>query len=611
MSFDPKSLALYPDEPGVYLMKDASGAVLYVGKAKNLRARLKQYFAEYGDQREMVPYLTAQVVAIDTIVALTEKDALILENNLIKRHRPKYNVLLKDDKTFISLAVTRHKWPMIRLVRYKGKPPKDGAVYFGPYTNALAARATFDLISRLFPLRQCSDAELAARERPCLLFDIKRCIAPCVGKCSEEDYARHVDSAMRLLKGQDKEVVKELQRRMEAASEGLEFEKAEEFLSMIRQIEHVTQVQHVDNPAAKDCDVLGLHREADAVMIALLIFREGKIIGSEHFSFHWIAARDAEVLESFILQHYKYQPGIPSEIFVPCELGQMDALGEILSESAGRKIAIVAPQKGKKRDLVEMGQRNAKALFVREQDARSLKEKMLLDLQETLQLTRFPRRIECFDTSNIAGTDPVASLACFVNGERDKSSTRLFKIKTAATADDYTAMREVLRRHFAREKEKGDFCDLVIVDGGKGQLNLTLEIFVELGIASVDVIALTKEEARHDKGLTQEKVYVPHRKDPLLIDPRSPLLFLLQKIRDEAHRLAIEYHRKRRSKRTISSSLDEIPGIGPAKKKRLLRHFGSVAALKKASVEEIAAVEGISKKDAEAISKFLRSDRKA
>jgi excinuclease ABC subunit C len=609
MPFDPRTLTLYPDQPGVYLMKNAGGLVLYVGKAKNLRARLKQYFSVGGDRREMVPYLTAQVETIDTIVALTEKDALILENNFIKQHRPKYNVLLKDDKTFISLVLTRHKWPMIRLVRYKGKPKDDG-IYFGPYTNALAARQTFDLISRLFPLRQCSDSELASRTRPCLLYDIKRCIAPCVNKCTEEEYGHHVTAATRLLKGQDKEVLKELQRRMEEAAEELEFEKANACLTMIHQIDHVTQVQHVDNPAAKDCDVLGLYREADAVMIALLIFREGKIIGSEHFSFHLIASNDGEVLESFILQYYKYQPKIPAEILVPCELWQAEALGEILSESAGRKVAVLTPQKGKKRDLVEMGLRNAKALFVREQDARSLKEKMLLDLQETLQLTRFPRRIECFDTSNISGTDPVASLASFVHGERDKSNTRLFKIKTAVTADDYTAMKEVLRRHFVREKEKNDFCDLLIVDGGKGHLNLALQVFLDLGIASVDVIAVTKEEARHDKGLTQEKVYVPHSKDPLLIDPRSPLLFLLQRIRDEAHRLAIEYHRKRRSKRTLASALDDIPGIGPVKKTRLLKHFGSVKGIKTATQEELAKV--LNQKDLEVVIRWIsQSDKTA
>lgn len=581
--FDPKSLALYPDQPGVYLMKDDKANVLYIGKAKNLKARIKQYFG--GDQREMIPLLVPQIETIETIITLTEKDALILENNLIKRHKPKYNVLLKDDKTFISLVITRHRWPMIRLVRYKGKPPDDG-IYFGPYTNALAARQTFDLIQKLFPLRQCSDAELATRKRPCLLYDIKRCIAPCVNKCTEDEYAKHVDAAMRLLKGKDKEVLVELKRRMEFASDALEFEKAQDYHQMIHQIEHVTQIQHVDNPAAKDCDVVGMHREGDGVLIALLFFREGKLIASEHFSFHFIASSDAEIIETFLFQNYKNK-AVPSEILVPHELSP--ALAEILN------VSIHAPKKGKKADLIEMALRNAKALFIREQDARSLKEKMLLDLQETLQLTRFPRRIECFDTSNISGTDPVASLACFVHGEKDKSRTRLFKIK--GKPDDYAAMREVLLRHFTREKEKNDFCDLLIVDGGKGQLNVALEVFKELNIASVDVIALTKEEARHDKGLTQERIFVPNRKDPLIIDPRSPLLFLLQKIRDEAHRQAIEFHRKRRSKRTISSALDDIPGIGPIKKKRLLQKFGSVKAIRAASIEELKSVKGITEKD--------------
>lgn len=582
-------------------MKGDKGQVLYVGKAKNLRARIRQYFGT--DQREMIPYLMAQVEEIDTIVALTEKDALILENNLIKRHQPKYNVLLKDDKTFVSLVMTRHEWPMIRQVRYKGKPKNDG-VYFGPYTNALAARQTYDLILRLFPLRQCSDAELASRTRPCLLYDIKRCIAPCVNKCTKEEYEAHVQSAMRLLKGQDKEVVKELKREMNRASEAMEFEKAASLHLMIHQIEHVTTIQHIDNPFAKDCDVVGLYREADAVLIALLLFREGKLIGSEHFSFHRIASDDADILESFLLQHYKYQPQLPREIFTPIELPQSVALEEILAETAGRKISISMPKIGKKRDLIEMAERNARALFIREQDARSLREKRLLDLQETLQLTRFPRRIECFDTSNISGTDPVASLVCFVNGEKDKSRKRLFRIKGTVKADDYTAMREVIRRHFAKEKEKNDFCDLLIVDGGKGQLNLALEVFAELGIASVDLIGVSKEEARHDKGLTQEKIYLPHRKDPILIDPRSPLLFLLQNIRDEAHRAAIEYHRKRRSKRTLASSLDEIEGIGPTKKTRLLKHFGSVKAIRAASAEELKQVEGINKKDIEVLLKW-------
>lgn len=610
MPFDSRDLALYPTEPGVYLMKDSQGMVLYIGKAKNLRSRLKQYFAVSGDEREMIPYLTARIEVIDTIVALTEKDALLLENNLIKRHQPKYNVLLKDDKTFISLLVTKHKWPMLRLMRSKGQPQKKDGLYFGPYTNALAARQIYDLILRLFPLRQCSDAELMSRKRPCLLYDIKRCSAPCMNLCTEEEYQHHVDAAVRLLKGQDKELLRELKIAMDNASARLEFEKAGDLLKMIQQIEHVTTVQHVDNPFAKDCDVLGICRKAGGVILALLQFREGKIVGSEHFSFHLIASDDAELLETFLLQHYRLLPNPPREILLPLPLPGASALEEILSESQGKKISLAVPQKGKKRDLIEMAEKNAQALFAREQDERSLREKMLLDLQETLELTRFPRRIECFDTSHISGTNPVASLCCFTNGERDKSRTKLFRIKEKENSEDYGSMREALLRHFTREKEKGDFCDLLIVDGGKGQLNLALQVFQELAIASIDVIGLAKESARHDKGLTQEKIFLPHRSEPILINPRSPMLFLLQQIRDEAHRLAIGYHRKRRTKTTLTSELDELPGIGPVKRRRLLSYYGSVRALKAASKESLSQVEGLTKKDVERLWVYIKASLK-
>lgn len=602
--FESKSLSLYPTEPGVYLMKDRAGTVLYVGKAKNLRVRLKQYFSA-ADERAMIPFLLSQVETIDTLVALTEKDALLLENNLIKRHRPKYNVLLKDDKTFVSLVLTEHRWPLLQLVRYKGKP-KKGGTYFGPYTNAIAARQTYDLILRLFPLRQCSDGELASRTRPCLLHGMKKCVAPCVKYCTEEEYRSLVERAARLLKGQDKEVVKELKQKMEAASEALEFEKAAELLQLIRQIEHVTSVQHVDNPWGKDCDVIGLYREADAVMIALLLFREGKVVGSEHFSFHQIASDDEELVSSFLVQHYTRQTAWPREIFLPVPLREPEALEELLGEIAGKKVSIAHPKVGKKKDLVEMAFRNAKALFQREEDSRSLKEKRLLDLFETLQLVRFPRRIECIDTSNLSGSDPVASLICFVNGERDKSKMKLFKVKGAS--DDYAAMREVIRRHFLKQKERGDFCDLLIVDGGKGQLQVALEVFQELEIANVDVIALSKEGARHDKGLTQEKIHLPHRKDPILIDPKSAPLFLLQAIRDEAHRVAIEFQRKRRGKRLLSSELDTLEGIGPIKKRRLLLHFGSVKAIRNASAEALKEIKGLNTKDLETLKRWQENN---
>lgn len=593
MPFLPESLNLYPDQPGVYIMKDEAKRVLYIGKAKNLKVRLRQYFTPV-DTREMVPYLVSQIETIDTVVTLTEKDALILENQLIKQHQPKYNVLLKDDKTFVSLMLTKHKWPMLRLVRYKGKPKADG-MYFGPYTNATAARQIFELLIRLFPLRQCSDAELNSRIRPCLLYDIKRCLAPCVGKCTEEAYQTHVQSIVSLLKEKNREIVQLLRKEMEKASENLEFEKAQDILHTLHQLEHILEVQHVQG--IEDCDVLGFYREGSATLIVQLMFRGGHLTASEHFSFHFIASDDAEIIESFLFQHYKYAADLPKEILIPFVIGQNKALEEILSESAGRRISILMPQKGKKEALLEMARRNATSQFVKEQNAKSLKEKMLLDLADALGLTRFPRRIECFDTSNISGHDPVASLVAFEWGEKDKSRSKLFKIKNMEKADDYTAMKQVIHRHFIKAKEKNDFCDLLVVDGGKGQLNLAIEVLEELQIVCVDVIAVGKDEARHDKGLTQEKIFLSHKKEPLLFDPRSPLLFLLQKIRDEAHRTAIAFHRKRRSKRILSSSLDSLQGIGPIKKKRLLTHFGSVKEIRRAKPEELVKVPGITKKD--------------
>ena len=327
------------------------------------------------------------------------------------------------------------------------------------------------------------------------------------------------------------------------------------------------------------------------------MFRDGKIVGSEHFSFHFIASDASEIISSFILQHYKLLSKYPREILISCPISEIKMHEEIVSENASHKVTIIYPQKGRKRDLALMAEKNAQALFIREQDKRSLKEKMLLDLAETLQLRSFPRRVECFDTSNISGTDPVASLVSFTHGELDKSRLRLFKIRDRA--DDYSAMKEVIWRHLSKEKEKGDFCDLLVIDGGKGQLGIAQEVLSELGIISIDLIALTKEDARHDKGLTQERVFIPGRKDPIIIDPKSPMLFFLQKVRDEAHKRAIEYHRKRRAKRTLSSELDDVPGIGPLKKKRLLITFGSIKAIKAASKEELEKVQGITKKDVE------------
>jgi len=501
----------------------------------------------------------------------------------------------------------RHPWPMIRLIRYKGEPKEDG-LYFGPYTSAYSARQTYEILTRLFPLRQCSDEELKRRTRPCLLYSIKRCIAPCVGKCSKEEYDTYVDGAVKFLKGQDKEILKELYADMKKASESQEFEHAAAILRTIRQIEHVIDTTPlVVKVSGKNTDALAIYREGEEVMLIQLLFREGKLVGSEHYSFSNILEDEEDLLSSFILQHYTHQKGLPDEILLPLPLKDADLLSEILADSHKRKkIAILHPQKGEKRSLVEIAEENARAIFHQEKNHLELKEKMLLDLQETLKLNRYPKRIECFDTSNISGTDPVASLVAFTNGERDSKRTRLFKIKTALKGDDYGAMREVLTRHLTRSKQADDLPDLIILDGGKGHLNVGLDVFKELDIASVDLIALAKEEGRHDKGMTAERVFLPEHHDPIHLNPRSSLLFLLQKVRDEAHRKAIGFHRQRRQKRTLTSRLDTVPGIGPVKRARLLRHFGSVEKIKQASDHELSQVKGITQKDIATLKQFLQ-----
>lgn len=584
-----------PKEPGVYLMKDKKGEVLYIGKAKELHKRVKQYFVPGRDGRMMVPFLTSQVTQIDTIVTFSEKEALLLENTLIKRHQPKYNVLLKDDKTFISLSINhKHQWPMIKLVRYRGKPKGNG-LHFGPYTSAFAARQTLDLMTRIFQLRQCSDRELASRSRPCLLYSIKRCLAPCVNKCTKEEYDTEVKRAIEFLKGNNKEIIKQLKKEMEAASDKMEFERAGALKKTIGQIEHVTgNQQSIVRSKGKDCDIFALYHEGKYHIISQLMFREGRLIGADHFKFVELASTDQEIWESFLVQHYQGKTSLPPEMLLPIELKQKEALEEILS------VKIIHPQKGEKRTLIELALKNAKALFSQELS----REELLLDLQETCGLDRCPVRMECFDTSNISGTNLVACMVGFTDGKRDKERTRLFKIKGVDKPDDYGALREVLTRHYTKAKEKDELPDLAVIDGGKGQLNVALEVFRELEIASVDVISLAKEDARHDKGLNFEKIFTPHHKDPIFLSPRSSTLFLLQQIRDEAHRVAITFHRKQRSKRLIQTELDAIPGIGPKKRTLLLKHFGSVKQIKQAKRDELAKLKGLSARDLDAIEKF-------
>ncbi|MFA6916666.1 MAG: excinuclease ABC subunit UvrC [Parachlamydiales bacterium] len=606
--FDTALLDKFPHLPGVYIMKNRGEAVIYVGKAKDLKQRVKQYFVPGRDGRTMVPFLVGQVFKIETIVVRSEKEALLLENTLIKQHKPKFNALLKDDKTYIAIRINyRHAWPDLQVVRIKGKP-LDDALYFGPYTSAYAARNTVDLLQRLFPLRQCSDAEFARRNRPCILYGLKRCIAPCVGRCSVEEYRTFVDKTISFLKGHNKEIARELEKAMIKSAEALDFEAAAAYQRTLLQIEATIQQQHVDMPQGGDADLIGIYREADEVVLCQMFVRGGKLIGSKMYPFSNTVQEDSEIIESFLLQHYDAEIAPAKEILLAEPLGEAAIIADILTNLHGYKVDVYQPQRGAKKSLAELAKINAHNAFKQEKDAAALKEKILLSLKETLRLQHYPKRIECFDNSHLSGSQLVSVLVAYTNGFKDSSRYRTYKSKDVVGADDYGAMKEVLLRRYKKAKEEDDLPDLVIIDGGKGHLNVALRVFEELNIISVEVIGIAKDDSRHDKGGTQEQIFLPNIKDPVLLKKNSPLLFLLQEIRDEAHRFAINFQKKQRSKKLVKSTLDDIEGIGPVKKKALLLHFGSVKAIKAAALQDLAAVSGISDVIAKQVYDFFRTN---
>lgn len=599
MTFDPARLSVYPTQPGVYLMKETNGTVIYVGKANNLRNRLRQYFMKGGDGRDIIPFLVADIAAIDVTVVGSEKEALILENTLIKKFKPKYNALLKDDRSFIALKIrTRHPWPIVELVRSKGKPKGDG-LYFGPYTNAFAARQTLDLLQRLFPLRQCSDQELLRRTRPCILYDMKRCIAPCVKKCSHEEYDLFVEGTIKFLRGQAEEVIEPLKRAMENASEKLNFEEAQALYTTIRQVESTLERQKAYKLLGGDTDALALFRQGEEIVLSQVSVRMGRLQGATPYSFSNIAEEDHELIANFILQHYEPLEEKPKEILLPFEIADCKSLEEILG------IRINMPKRGDKKGLVDMAFINAEATFKREKDQQELQEKALIELQEKLHLSRFPEYIECFDNSNFSGSEAVSALVTFKGGVKYSAGYRKYKIRVADSSDDYGMLREALSRRYRKGKEEETLPDLLVIDGGKGHLSMAIKVLESLDIASVDVIGVAKEEGRHDKGITQEQIFLRNVKDPILLRPHSAALLLLQRIRDEAHRSAIGFQKKRRSKVLVRSLLDDIPGVGPFKKRALLKHFGSLQQISKASQEELLEVRGISEALAREITVFF------
>jgi excinuclease ABC subunit C len=602
-----------PTGPGVYLFRGAGAAVLYVGKAQNLRARVRSYFVSGGDGRHQTHFLVPRIQDVEVVLTANVKEALLLENQLIKKHKPRFNVRLRDDKNYLALRIdVREAHPRFTETRRFGR---DGATYFGPYTSSVSLRETVNVLQKLFPLRTCSDPVFQSyrrRGRPCLEHAVGRCAAPCCGRIDDAAYAELVRGAVLFLRGRASELLRGLRAAMRQASQGERFEEAARLRDRIAAIERTVERQAMISARPVDRDAFGLAREGGRLEIQSLHVRQGKLLGGNAHDFSDVRIGDAEALESFLGQFYDGERDVPREVLLPLAVEAPAPLAEWLAERAGRRVHVLVPRRGERRKLVETAERNALlALAERTRHERGA-ERSLADLARLLGLPAPPERIECYDISHLQGRSPVASRVLFVAGVPAKKGYRRYKLRDTPAGDDYAAMREVLRRRFLR-REQDPPADLVLLDGGKGQLGAARAVLADMGLEGVALVALAKERddeaasprvKRHGGG-KREKLFLPGVKDPLLPPPDSPALLLLQRIRDESHRFAITYHRSLRKKAGLRSVLDELPGIGPVKRRALLRAFGSLERVRTASVEELAAVPRVSRADAERLCRFL------
>jgi excinuclease ABC subunit C len=612
MSEIAEKLTNLPSRPGVYLMRDKGGKVIYVGKAKDLRTRVRAYF-NASDERLQIQFLVRRVADIDTLVTSNDKEALILENNLIKQYKPRYNIRLKDDKSYLSIKVTtQHPWPRIFATR---KIVKDGNRYFGPFSSAVAARETIDIIEKHFLLRNCTDHNFKNRTRPCLQFQIKRCWAPCVLPVSAETYREQVRQAMLFIEGRQQELIVELRQRMQEKSDALEYEAAAKIRDQIQAVEKTLEKQRMVSHWGGDQDIFGIYREGGFIEAQVLFVRQGKLTGNQAYSLEDLEFPDEEVMAALLTQFYQGQRFIPDEILLPVALEDASVREEYFAEQKGKKVAILSPQRGDKRQLVEMAAENARQSFAERHDQEKAREKMLRELQAQLRLKNFPQRIECYDISNIHGAHAVGSMVTFVNGEPDNARYRHYRIRTidpASGGDDFGMMLEVLTRRFKRGKEEADLPDLIVVDGGKGQLAMALAAMTEVGVSGVEVVGLAKDRVQAaarsaEIRRSEERVFLPGQSNPVILKRNSNALFLLQRVRDEAHRFAIMHHKKLRARQTIYSILDQVPGVGGARKRALLRAFGSVKRIEEATLEDLLKVPSINEKVAQEILESLRS----
>lgn len=608
MSLEDK-LRQLPAAPGVYLMRDAEGTIIYVGKARSLRQRVRSYFNASGDSRYHVRFLVARVSDIEIMLTDTEKEALLLENTLIKQHRPRYNLDLKDDKTYFSLRIDpREEFPRFNLVR---KTARDGARYFGPYSSATAAREVLRQMVRMFPLRHYPLASCMARKRPCLYHQIGQCSAPCQGLISKESYQELVEGAMLFLEGKGRQLVSEFKRRMNEAAEKTHYEEAARWRNLLRSIQLTVEKQKVVLQGG-DSDAIGFHRQGNRIELAILFIRGGVLTGSRIFDLEW-ELDNTEGISAFLQQHYTTDTFIPPEILLPLPIVEIGVLNDLLNEIRSGRVSIICPQRGIKRELVELACKNAESAVRERSERMASAETTLGELQQRLHLSRTPARIECYDISNIQGRFSVGSGVAYRDARPDKEHYRHYRIKTITGQDDFAMLREVFSRRFRSDRiEKDGLPDLVVVDGGVGQLNATLEIINELGLCGkFDLVSLAKSRTTGDVYSREvlksdERVFLPGRKNPVVLRQNSAPLLLLTAIRNEAHRFAIEYHRKLRGKEGITSGLDSIPGIGPKRRTSLLKRFGSLQKLKEATQEEITSVEGMTRGAAEAVFEWLQ-----
>ena len=565
-----------PNHPGVYLFRDASGELLYVGKAASLADRVRSYFQRGADHSPKTTVLVGQIADLETIVTRSELEALILESNLIKRHRPRFNVVLRDDKQYPYLRLpTKDRFPRLSIVR---KVQKDGALYYGPYTPAGALRETLKVIKKSFPLATCTIDIDGTAERACLEFEIKRCMAPCTGNQTQEDYLKIVGQVRQFLEGRDHELLDDLRAQMEAAAEREEYEEAARLRDRLFKIERTLEKQRITQTAATDQDVIGLARQGTAVDLQLLFVRGGLLIGRKDFFWPQSADdSDEDLVRSAIEQFYNKDGQPPKELLVPTALADAALIEQWLSDKRGSGVKVLAPERGTKHQLVLLAEENAAAAAANHLRDEALDRQAVEDLKRLLHLEQAPRRIEGFDISNTMGNQSVASMVVWEDGEMKKADYRRFKIQTVIGANDFASMQEVVARRYG-EAEHLARPDLVLIDGGLGQLAAAMEGLKQAGRGDQAIMGLAK--ARGEKN---ERIFLPGRKNPIVLRPNAPATHLVQRIRDEAHRFAITYHRKLRGKAFTASKLDRIIGIGEIKRTKLLKEFGSVEALIDAS----------------------------